>query len=588
MLVGALVAVGCTGEVQRYQVDGDGSAPGQGGGATRTPDMRDGSSNSEDQGDGWDMVSATPDMGGGTVEPPPVGGPVHMPIRHVTPLQYRNMLHDLFDDRLDSDLFDDADKGAARSGYSTEPAANVSTERSVQQLYDSAEKIALESVDIMPELLPCSANAMDDACFATFLDRYASRAFRRPLTSEEELAMREAYDEAITDGFSEHEALAVTLQLILQMPQFLYVSEQGKARANSSKIIDLTDHEIAQRLGFFILDSLPDEELRRAADAGELHTREQIEAQTRRLLQEHPDASILARLVREWLHLSDTLDKDRETFPDFDAELERSLREELERTFANAIAQDTTLEGLLTQDRVPMNARLARHYGVDAGFTPGADGWATTQLPESHQGLIARPYFLASHASSTSSSHVKRGYTILKQFLCSPTGDIPPDAMSQVPVYPANATSREKSEVLRQQPTCGFCHEMIDNIGLSLEHYDALGQWRSIAPADQGSKPIDDSGFVSTNGTLATTDVAGERFDGKDGLTALLTQSISVQECIPRQWFRYAVGRIEETPEEEVVIEELIAHFERHDANLKELLVAITLTEAFRTRALLD
>lgn len=528
-----------------------------------------------------DMGSAR-DLG----EEEPAAGPIAMPIRHITPLQYRNMVYDLFGGRLDTALFNDADKNAALSRYSTEPAANRSTERSVQQLLDAAEEIAVASVDLMPQLLPCAAQPMNDACFDAFLDRYPRRAFRRPLTLEEREALRAAYDEALTDGFSEHEALATALSMMLQMPQFLYVTEVGEARAQEPATRDLTDHEVAQRLALFFLDSIPDQELQDAADKGELRTVEQIEAQARRLLREHPDASILKRLVQEWLHLEDRLEKDEARFPQFTPALEASIREELRRAFALAITQGDSLEALLTMSRLPIDAELASFYGIEAGFVPGQDGWATMELPEHYQGLIARPYFLATHASTTSSSHVKRGYTLLKQLLCSPTGSPPPDAMSRVPIYPEGATSRQKSEILRQEPACSACHQMIDNIGLSLEHYDALGQWRDLAPESEGGVMIDDRGEIVRLGAVGQTDVAGEQFSGQAGLTALLTASRSVQECIPRQWFRYAIGRLEQGPEDERVIRELVEAFQGREQSLQELLIAITRTEAFRTRAL--
>ncbi len=582
VLAVSVALAGCTGEIQTLMLDAPEDSVQRADMSGSVPDgvegMDAGVVISPDGG-----VTVRPDAGGESETPP--SGPVTMPIRHITPLQYEHMIADLFGDRIAPELFDDADKNAAASGYSTEPSANVVTGRGVRQLFDSAEVVALESVDIMTELLPCSANPVDEACFDELLERYVARAFRRPLVAAERSLMSEVYDEARADGFSEHEALAVVLQTMLQMPQFLYVTEVGVPRASDPNVLDLTDHEIAQRLALFFLDSLPDDELRRAADAGELHTPEQIEAQARRLLRDYPDASILERLLKEWLHLDDVLSKDRDAFPEFDQELERSIREETGRVFAQAITSGDTLDDLLNIRRVPMNQALADFYGVQS-FAPGRDGWAMTDLPADHQGLLARPYFLGSHASSAESSHVQRGYTVLKQFLCSPTGSIPPDAMSRVPVYPQNSTSRQKSDVLRQEVACGACHEMIDHIGLSFEHYDAVGSWRDRAPASQGGQALDVSGRIATVGTVADTDIAGETFTGVDGLTALLSGSDSVQACIPRQWFRYAIGRVEADEADERVILELTEDFARTDGSLQELLISITQVEAFRTRAL--
>lgn len=581
VLISCCLLSGCTGEIQTFLLE----PPADGVNEGNLPDMEN-SGEFVDIGTRGDMGVMEPDS---MMGPPAPSGPVKMPIRHITPLQHSNMIRALFGDSVASEalgVFNDADPDSAVSGYSTEPGANVATGRSVEQLFNAAEAIALASVDVMPQLLPCSASTVDDACLGELFDGYAQRAFRRPLVDSERALLSGAYDEAFADGFSEQESLAVVFQTMLQMPQFLYVTEVGVAREDAPDILDLTDHEIAQRLALFVLDSLPDDELRQAADEGRLHTPEQIEAQTRRLFAENPDASITRRLFKEWLHLDEVLEKNSTAFPSFDAELERAMREESERTFASVIQAGDTLDALLDVRRVPINQPLADFYGVQ-GFEPGVDGWAIVELPEVYHGLLARPYFLGSHASTTSSSHVQRGYTILKQFLCSPTGSIPADAMSRVPVYPQNSTSRQKSEVLRGEPACSGCHEMIDHIGLSLEHYDAQGQWRDSAPDSQGAQPLDVSGKIVTIGSVSTTDIAGRSFEGLDGLTELLVSSTSVEACIPRQWFRYALGRNEEDVADEQVILELTREFERSNGSLQELLISITRVEAFRTRALI-
>ncbi len=459
----------------------------------------------------------------------------------------------------------------------------MSTERGVDQIFKAAEAAALQAVDVMPELLPCAATTADAACLTSFFDDFGQRVFRRPVTNEERIALVGVFDAASAEGFTFSESVALVLEAMLQMPAFLYIIERGRTgEADAQGRIALTDHELASRLSFLFLDSIPDDELLRAAQAGELQDGENLRAQARRLLYEHPNSTLASRFIREWLHLDPALEKDAAQFPEHDARAP-SYRAELERTFRGMLRRGGTLDELIALREAEVDQAMADFYGIE-GFTPGPQGWARVALPERHQGLLLRPYFLASHASTTSSSHVKRGYTVLKQLLCAPTGSPPMDFMSKVPPYPEQATSRQESEILRGEAECGFCHTMIDNIGLSFEGYDAAGAWRERAPASEGSQELDVSGEVVALGTLTDKDIAGRAFEGPEGLTQLLVESTSVEACVPRHWFRYALSQLERTSADQDTIDQMTrAHLEA-GGSLESLFLSITQTDAFRVR----
>ena len=65
---------------------------------------------------------------------------------------------------------------------------------------------------------------------------------------------------------------------ILIAPQFLFLSETAPAEIGVSQ--PLTDHELATRLSYFLWASMPDKELREAADAGKLSDPEELRRQT--------------------------------------------------------------------------------------------------------------------------------------------------------------------------------------------------------------------------------------------------------------------------------------------------------------------
>ena len=96
------------------------------------------------------------------------------------------------------------------------------------------------------------------------------------------------------------------------------------------------------------------------------------------------------------------------------------------------------------------------------------------------------------------------------------------------------ATVRDRMIKHRENPNCAVCHLPMDPLGLALENYDAIGQWRNTG---DGDLPIDASGQLP-NGT---------QFYGLDGLREiLLDRSNEFSGTVTEKLFAYAIGR---TPE---------------------------------------
>jgi hypothetical protein len=79
-----------------------------------------------------------------------------------------------------------------------------------------------------------------------------------------------------------------------------------------------------------------------------------------------------------------------------------------------------------------------------------------------------------------------------------------------------------------------------------------------------------------------STDVDGA-FDGAIDLGKRLAGSGQVRACVSKQWFRFGYGR-SETPEDLCSLETLKAMFAGAGYNVRELLVALTQTDAFMFR----
>ena len=122
------------------------------------------------------------------------------------------------------------------------------------------------------------------SCAKQVIARFGRRAWRRPLTTDE---VDRYANVAVQTGakLSDPAAgLQNAMAGLLQSPHFLYRIEIGAPDPTSPARLRYADHELATRLSFFLINSLPDENLLSAADRGELATADGIRAQAKRIL----------------------------------------------------------------------------------------------------------------------------------------------------------------------------------------------------------------------------------------------------------------------------------------------------------------
>jgi hypothetical protein len=120
---------------------------------------------------------------------------------------------------------------------------------------------------------------------------------------------------------------------------------------------------------------------------------------------------------------------------------------------------------------------------------------------------------------------------------------------------------------------CAACHVLIDPVGLTFEHYDGLGRYRTT----ENNQPIDATGSVELDGVQRPV------IDAID-LVGKLVSSQQVRECVARQWLRYALRRMESN-QEEGTLRLLSVETARND-DLRSLLVTLAQSNAFRYRGL--
>ncbi len=502
----------------------------------------------------------------------PQAGPTSL--RRLTRTQYEHTVRDLLGFvPTEAEGFAPDERVGAFKSNAAAPVGGLQ----VEQYMDAAESIATSAASDLLSLLPCDPATGEDACAEQWLRELAPRAYRRPLSEGDLNRIIEVYSTAKA-GADFETGIRVALQGILQSPYVLYHVEMGDllAEAGEGEAVPLSGHELASRLSYFLWDTMPDDALFAAASAGELETDEGLELQIERMLEDPRAETAIANFHLQWLGVDELelLEKSPAVHPEFDPALARAMREDT-ASFSNwIIAQgDGRLETLLTGAfTFTEDPALLELYGVErpAGHQPG-DPIALPAVERA--GVLTQPGVLAAHSHADQSSPVYRGKLVRENILCQPLPAPPPDVDNVPPEIEPGATTRERLEQHKEDPTCAACHELIDGVGFGFEHYDATGAYR----VEDNGLPVDASGEM-----VGTEQINGE-FDGAIELVTRLPEAAEVRECMARQWFRYSLGRMD-TAEDSCTMERLSEAFADSDYDIRVLIHEIVLSDAFRHR----
>jgi hypothetical protein len=402
-----------------------------------------------------------------------------------------------------------------------------------------------------------------------FIGRFGRRAYRRPLASDEVDRLFAVYSMARTASDATTGARAV-VAAVLVSPNFLFRPEFGTGTATLPGATQASPFELAGRLASLLWASLPDDELLDAAAAGQLETRAQVETQARRMMADVKARAGMQEFYSQWfgLPLLESATKAPAAYPGWNDQLRDAMGEETRRFVEHVLFEDDArLTTLLTAPYSFVNADLANLYGASG---PTGAAFERVMLdPAQRSGVLTQASMLAAFASSTESSPVKRGKWVRVRILCQDLPE-PPNDIPELPAPSPGVSTRERFAMHTSNPACSGCHQLIDGLGFGLEAYDGMGAFRTT---DQGVT-VDSSGEVTS-----TRDIDGT-YNGGPELAARLAGSAQVRDCAPTQWLRFMLGR-RELAEDTCTIAALRDAFEASDGDLRELMVALTQTDAF-------
>ncbi len=509
------------------------------------------------------------------VDPPPSTPPAPVPadpapppspVRRLTQEELNRSLRDLFPALTLPQIAVTEDNG---KDFAQLQDKQVVSDLYVEQIRAGANVVAAAIGAVQPRPATGQEGAVVDAALADLLPR----AFRRPVSDDERGVFLDYFvEQQGLHGFVA--AFQLLLQTILQSPSFLYRLELDASRsAEDAGRVPVSSIEMATRLSYFLWGSTPDAELLQAGIDGDLDDEDAVAAQAERLLADPRAMDAIKSFHRQWLDFDRVLqtNKSPTRFPQYNEFLRQAMRDEADRFIELVFEQDAKLRTLLTSRQTRLIPALGPIYGVDV-----AEDNQLVELPAERAGILTQAQFLSARGHAVEGSPVLRGVFVLERLVCE--APPPPDgSIDTTPPQPEEdgneaRTNRSRYAQHESEPLCAGCHVPIDGIGFGLEGFDSMGQFRVV---DNGL-PVDDSG--SLEGTRI-----GGTFQGAAGLGARLAASPVVAACVAEHWFQFATGRRDESGDAKD-LEAVTAAFTDADGDVRALLKAIVLSDAFRLR----
>jgi len=410
--------------------------------------------------------------------------------------------------------------------------------------------------------------AQETPCAREILERVAERAFRRPVTDEDLQGAMSFYAQGRREGGDFDSGIQKGLLAILVSPKFLFRMDEPPADAVPGKPFRLNDIDLATRLSFFLWAGPPDDELIQAAAKGHLHEPAVLDAEVRRMLADPRAHTLVTDFAFEWLNISglDLVDPDTNLFPDYTEDLIPAFKKEIELFIGSVFDSDASVMELLTSNRTFLNERLAIHYGIHnvrgGEFRP--------VIVDDHRLGKGAVLMTTSYANRT--SVVLRGAYVLDKFLGTPPTAPPPGvpAFKESQEGADQLTVRARMLAHRSQPSCNACHAIIDPIGLAMENFNALGQWRD--------KDIDAGTPIDASGQLAD----GTAVHGIDDLRrALVEHPQQFVETFTENLMSYGLGR-GLAYYDEPTVRAIVRNAAKDDYRFSDLVLGIVHSPAFQ------
>lgn len=420
-------------------------------------------------------------------------------------------------------------------------------------LAEAAADFIASNNSIMNRLLgSCSNNRNTDACRRSFLQTFGLRATRRPLSSDD----IEHYLETM-GGHSD--SYRNVIAEMIASPLFYYHAEFG-AQETTSAVVNLDAYEKANKISYFLLQSMPDEALFSAAANGSLNTPEGLSTEVDRILATIKSRVRLTRnFADQWLHLQDTADLNLNI-----QEVRTRLNElgsvNAANTLRDELIQETydyfdymiweqraTYGELMTSNLVfPRTDAMASIYGTAQWNGQTSQSSLVRAPAEERAGLLTRAQFL--YTGSGSTRPIMRGVHVYRDFMCGSLSLPPDNSTPSGVVITDDMTDQERTRATTEVAgtSCVGCHRAIINpLGFAFDNFGPFGKYREVERIFHPEGSLREGEVLTTKTVDPVHDMfvqpfASGRVNGVIDLSQRLAQSPDAQACFSSRLWNFA------------------------------------------------
>ena len=525
----------------------------------------------------WVVVCAACDGLIGDAEPRPLEPPLPPPPiivkssvpRTLSNTEYRKSLSALLGYDVPASLFEDWTATLTFSGFDGVLWSGFSGKATQDRI--ALVEALMDGVVASPRVMICEPEATSaDECARRILQRFASRAFRRPVLGTELDELMQSYRQAFAlsqgkvpsarDQF--HEGLRVAIASVLLAPQLMVRLEPAPVEAER----DLDAYELATRLAFFMTGTLPDDELWLAAETGALLDVDVLRAHALRLL---------------FTRTADFVDTFTGQLFDFRqlaiaeaGSLQHDFYRESSLVLSEIVARELPASSLVAPGFTYLNGALAAHYGVGPpAYAFMTDDFLRYETGE-RGGILQQGSILSLTSTTTKTSPTRRGRWVQGRLLCKTIPPPGPELLEQITAVsasiPADATVKQRVDAHRQAgPACAGCHQYMDPIGLGLEAFDMLGKTR-VYYDQAATRPVE-----------TASELLGTPFETFAELNALLAEMPDVNACLAEKMVIHGLGQMPADGDEGLIVA-LSANVDGHDPSFADLVERFVTSTPFR------
>lgn len=458
---------------------------------------------------------------------------VKVGLRRITETQYRHTIADVFGPAIKVEARFEPER--REDGLLALGSAMLSlTSSGFEQYFALARSIAEQVLSekgrgAAVACQPAEATKADDVCARQFVSHYGELLFRRPLTTAETRSRTQIAAVGAKQTGDFYTGLELALTSLLVAPDFLFRIESAEPDPVNPNQRRLDAFSKATRLSFLLWDSTPDDELLAMARNGAIHSQPELEKQIDRMIASPKFRDGAGAFFADMFQMDGfgNLVKDPTIYPKFNQSVAEAAREQmLLRTIDLLVDEQGDYRDLFTSRDTFLNRSLAAVYNVP--YASKAQ-WMTYEFPEdsARSGILTDVGFLSLHAHPGTSSPTRRGIKVLEIFMCQATPQPPANVDFSKVQDSTKGTVRGRLLDHMENEGCSGCHRRTDPLGLALEHFDGLGQLRTM----ENGVPIDVSAQIKK-----------VTIEGARGVGEYLRTEPRVPACLVRNVYSYGVG----------------------------------------------